>query len=341
MVYEFYVSGYTASDGKGIIRYRIDTEGRSIEEVSFVTGIESPTYMVPHPNGTVIYSGEKHKGEGEVVSYRLDGTKPYVTGKLPTGGISPCHVSLDPSCEYLFAANYATGSLAVFRLGRDGSLLEKTDFRQFEGHGTNPKRQEGPHLHFALCTGDTVYACDLGQDVVWVYDFDRASGKLIETDRNIHTSPGDGPRHLAVHAAHPGLLYLITEMASVVYVLKETQSGYETVQKISSIPADYDGPENTAAAIRFTEDGTRLLVSNRGHNSIAVFPVTDDGTLLPPTFGPSGGDGPRDFNILGNIVVSSNQFSGDVAVYELDGTVLKDTGIHANAGQPSCVQPVL
>ena len=326
MIREFYVSGYAELGEKGIIRYRIDTDKKTIDETGSVTCIENPTYMIPHPNGHVIYSGEKHKGEAEVVSFIFKGAEAHVTGKLLTGGISACHISLDPACEYLFAANYATGSLAVFSLGSDGSLLERTDFRQFEGHGADPVRQDRPHLHFALCTGETVYACDLGQDVVWVFDFDRNTGK---------------PRHLAIHSAHPGFIYLITEMASTVYVLRDDGNGYETIQTISSIPADYDGPENTAAAIRFSEDGTRLLVSNRGHDSIAVFQVTESGTLLPAVFSSSGGTGPRDFNVFGDLVVTSNQYSGDVVVYELDGLTLRDTGIRSNAGHPSCVQPVL
>ena len=173
MVREFYVSGYAELGEKGIIRYRIDTDKKTIDETGSVTCIENPTYRIPHPNGLVIYSGEKHKGEAEVVSFIFKGAEAHVTGKLLTGGISACHISLDPACEYLFAANYATGSLAVFSLGSDGSLLERTDFRQFEGHGADPVRQDRPHLHFALCTGETVYACDLGQDVVWVFDFDK------------------------------------------------------------------------------------------------------------------------------------------------------------------------
>ncbi|MDO4804564.1 MAG: lactonase family protein [Lachnospiraceae bacterium] len=364
MVHDFYVSGYAAPDEKGIIRYRFDADAKTIEEVDYVTGIENPTYMIPHPDGKKIYSGEKHKGEGEVVSYILDGTKPRVTAKIKTGGISPCHISLDPACEFLFAANYATGSLAAFRLNADGSLMERTDFIQFEGHGTNPARQDRPYIHYALCTGNTFYACDLGCDLVRVFDFDRVSGKLSPTDRNISVQPGDGPRHLALHDSHPGFLYLITEMGSRVYVLKESsgryeavqkirslserhdvlkESGgkYEVIQKISSLPEGYDGPENTAAAIRFTEDGTRLLVSNRGHDSIAVYEVLPDGTLSAPCWNPSGGVAPRDFNIIGNYVISSNQISGDVVVYELDGLKLRETGIHTNFGHPSCVQPAM
>ncbi len=70
---EFYVSGYASADEEGIHRYLFDTEKRTIRETASVSGIESPSYMAVHPNGRVIYSGEKHVGEAEVVCYALRG----------------------------------------------------------------------------------------------------------------------------------------------------------------------------------------------------------------------------------------------------------------------------
>lgn len=345
---EFYVSGYASAEEEGIHRYLFDTEKRTIRETASVSGIESPSYMAVHPNGRVIYSGEKHAGEAEVVCYALRGMEkePVVCGKLPTGGISACHISLDSACEYLFAANYATGSIAVFALDIDGMLVGRTDFVQHKGCGIDPVRQEGPHCHFIYCDWDEVYVCDLGLDTVFIYDFDRDSGKLTPTDRNIRTSPGDGPRHLASHMAYPDKLYLITEMKNDVYVLNKKNDRYEVIQKISSIPKDCTA-ENTAAAIRFTKGGSRLLVSNRGDNSIAVFNVNHDGTLNAPVFSTSGGDGPRDINLIGGhstgeYVISANQNSGDVVIYRLeDDNTLTDTGIHVQAGKPTCVVPAV
>ena len=345
---EFYVSGYASLEEEGIHRYLFDTEKKTIRETASVTGIESPSYMAVHPNGRVIYSGEKHAGEAEVVCYSLQGIEknPVVRGKLPTGGISACHISLDSACEYLFAANYATGSIAVFALDIDGMLVGRTDFVQHEGSGADPVRQSGPHCHFIYCDWDEVYVCDLGLDTVFIYDFNRKTGKLTPTDRNIKTAPGDGPRHLDFHMAYPDKLYLITEMKNDVYVLHKKNDRYEVIQKISSIPKGCTA-ENTAAAIRFTMGGSRLLVSNRGDNSIAVFSVNHDGTLNAPVFSPSGGDGPRDINLIGDhstgeYVISANQNSGEVVIYKLeDDNTLTYTGIRVQAGSPTCVVPAV
>ena len=343
---EFYVSGYASAEEEGIHRYLFDTDKRTIRETASVDGIENPSYMAVHPNGRVIYSGEKHAGEAEVVCYTLEGMKkePVVRGKLPTGGISACHISIDEACEYLFAANYATGSIAVFALDIDGMLVGRTDSVQHTGHGADPVRQEGPHCHYIYCDWDEVYVCDLGLDTVFIYDFDRDTGKLTPTDRNFHTAPGDGPRHLAFHMAYPDKMYLITEMKNDVYVLEKKEGRFEVIQKISSLPEGC-AVENTAAAIRFTMGGSRLLVSNRGDNSIAVFGVNHDGTLNAPVFGPSGGDAPRDINLIGDhatgeYVISANQNSGDVVIYKLeDDNTLTDTGLHVMAGKPTCVVP--
>lgn len=345
---EFYVSGYASADEDGIRRFLFDTEKKTIRETASVSGIESPTYLAMHPNGRVIYSGEKHDGEAEVVCYALEGyeKEPVVYGKLPTGGVSACHISIDDACEYLFAANYATGSIAVFALDIDGMLVGRTDFVQHTGHGADPVRQAGPHCHYIYCDWDEVYVCDLGLDKVFIYDFNRDTGKLTPTDKTIVTDPGDGPRHLAMHMAYPDKLYLITEMKSAVYVIEKKNNTYRTIQKISAIPADCTA-ENTAAAIRFTMGGSRLLVSNRGDDSIAVFSVNHDGMLGEPTFSSSGGKTPRDINLIGDhstgeYVISTNQDSGDVVIYKLeDDNTLTDTGLHTVAGRPTCVVPAL
>ena len=146
--------------------------------------------------------------------------------------------------------------------------------------------------------------------------------------------------------AYPDKLYLITEMKNDVYVLHKKNDRYEVIQKISSIPKGC-AAENTAAAIRFTMGGSRLLVSNRGDNSIAVFSVNHDGTLNAPVFSPSGGDGPRDINLIGDhstgeYVISANQNSGEVVIYKLeDDNTLTYTGIRVQAGSPTCVVPAV
>ena len=57
--------------------------------------------------------------------------------------------------------------------------------------------------------------------------------------------------------------------------------------------------KNTAAAIRIHND--RLYVSNRGHNSIAVFKINGKELVLEEIFS-CGGEGPRDFDIFEDVL---------------------------------------
>ena len=50
--------------------------------------------------------------------------------------------------------------------------------------------------------------------------------------------------------------------------------------------------------MRLSHDQQNLYISNRGHDSIAIFTVVDDGKGINPIeIVKSGGEFPRDFNI--------------------------------------------
>ena len=67
------------------------------------------------------------------------------------------------------------------------------------------------------------------------------------------------------------------------------------VQEISTIPTGYEG-ENRCGNIIKTKDDY-IYVSNRGHNSIAIFEILKNGKLLGKEIIESGGETPRHLNI--------------------------------------------
>jgi 6-phosphogluconolactonase len=78
-------------------------------------------------------------------------------------------------------------------------------------------------------------------------------------------------------------------------------------------------PENLVADIHVSADGERVYVSNRGHNSIAVFGVEADGRLTRLGVPYCGGDWPRNFALApgGRFALVANQYSGEVVVLPL------------------------
>ena len=68
----------------------------------------------------------------------------------------------------MVTANYSGGSISVFPIDKDGSLLPASEVVKFKGSGADKERQEKPHLHCVRITPDGKYlfADDLGTDQI-------------------------------------------------------------------------------------------------------------------------------------------------------------------------------
>ena len=100
---------------------------------------------------------------------------------------------------------------------------------------------------------------------------------------------------------------------------------------------------NTAADLHMSPDGRYLYASNRGHDSLAAFAVSEqDGTLTPAGQYPCGGRTPRHFWIggSGRYVLAANQDSDNIAILGRDGEsgALYQTA-EVFTGMPVCVCP--
>lgn len=318
MVYDFYVGSYAPADHESIYGYQLNEENETLLRTKAVKGVDNPSWLLLHPNGKFLYSAEERNPEGRVAVFSLEKDAPEYLFSLKTEGADPCHLALSPDGRFLFAANYSSGSLSVFRLDPSGRPEGMTDHKQHVGSGINPDRQEGPHVHFSQMIDGRLYVCDLGLDRVVVYYLDEKTGTLTESGGNIVLPPGFGPRHLAEHDAHRDFLYVIGELTGDVAVLRKEGDKYKLIQCVSSLPEHSAGEktaeENTAAAVKFSENGKVLFVSNRGADTITSFLVQTDGRIEKAACVSCGGSGPRDFSIFGEHIVVANQYSDSLAL---------------------------
>ena len=101
-------------------------------------------------------------------------------------------------------------------------------------------------------------------------------------------------------------------------------------------------PENTTADIHVSSSTRRVYVSNRGHNSIAVFEMGAGGRLARKAVTACGGDWPRNFALApaGPFMVVANQYSGNLSVLPLliGSEELGAAVARANVPQAACVQ---
>lgn len=229
-------------------------------------------------------------------------------------GADPCHAALSPDGRRLAIANYSSGSVALFALDRAGRPIGEARRIAHEGSGPNRERQTGPHAHWVGFAdgGRLLHSVDLGADAVFAHRI--GAGGAIETSIAYHAAPGAGPRHLARHPRLP-IAYLVTELANTVTVLRAHADGrFSAIATLSTLPKGFTGA-SAGAHIALNRSGTRLYVSNRGHDSIAVFAIDGAGGLAPIQHAACGGHWPRLFLLReeGGELLVANERSGNVA----------------------------
>jgi 6-phosphogluconolactonase len=287
---------------------------------------------------------------GGVSSYKIDALNGTLTliNSQPSGGSSPCYVSIDSSGQWVLVANYSSGSVSVLPLGEDGRLGAPTSTIQHQGSSVNKDRQEGPHAHSILVAPGSqtlVLAADLGLDKILLYNLDPTAGTLAARRTPwLAFKPGSGPRHM-VFSADQRYLYVVSELSSSVTVFQmDTAAGsFTELQTVSLLPADFSG-SNISADIHITPDGRYLYASNRGADSLAIFSIDPDGSgkLSAQGQASSGGETPRNFAIdpSGSFILAANQDSGTIVSLRIDAATgkLSTTGQVTSLLSPVCIK---
>jgi 6-phosphogluconolactonase len=327
-----YVGTYTTSRRReGIYLVRMNRHSGKLRRVAAVDAGEKPSFLAIHPNGRVLYAVnevEKYNGKasGAVSAFAIARDTGALTrrNEQPSEGAAPCFVSVDGSGRIVLVANYTGGSVALLPIKADGSLAPAASVVHHSGKGPNAERQEAPHAHCIIADPSNrfVLAADLGADRVFVYRLD-VDGKALR-----HVEVGDavmragaGPRHLAFHTTLP-LVFVSNELDSTVATLRfDAESGkLSPLDTRSTLPAGWTGT-NYPADIHVAPSGRTLYVSNRGHNSIAVFSVAAaTGALALEQVVSTGGDWPRNFSLdpTGRWLLVANQQSDSVVVFARD-----------------------
>ncbi len=339
----FMIGSTDGSDSSGIHFAVLSPETGEISIKGFTPTAPSPGYIAFSPDKKALFVVTR---DSMISSYGFaDGQLTFINSQ-PAEGVNPCYVSVHPSGEMAFLANYRDGSFSAYGVEEGFRLTPAVYNEKYEGSGPNEARQKSPHAHCAVVSpnGKYVYVADLGTDRVMNYVID-APGKKTEPNSAqpfFSVKPGAGPRHLAVH---PGgkWLYLINELDATVTAASIADDGSLTeFGTYPTLPADYQEPGNTSAAIRLHPNGKFLYVSNRGYDAIHGFRIGDDGTLTKVNEVREKIANPRDFNLdpSGEFLVVGNQKTNDLTLLTVDpatGTLAYKATSGKIAG-PSCFE---
>ena len=347
--YWVYFGTYTGKDAsQGIYRSKMDAKTGKLGEPELAAEMGSPSFLAVHPNGKFLYAVGEGGGKdgGPVVAFALDAKTGAITklNEALSGGSGPCHISVHPKGSHIIVANYGGGSTKIIRIAADGKISGDHAFAQHTGTGPDRGRQEGPHAHCAFFdpTGAFALSVDLGIDRVKVFKFDSNTGATDdEAARDITTPPGSGPRHIAI-APDGKFAYVCGELDSTVNVISMDLAGgkSEVIQTLSTLKEPVKG--NSTAECILHPSGRFVYVSNRGHNSVAVFKVGADRKLTAT--GHITGDikTPRNFNVdpTGHWMLIASEAGDKVGVYEIDlkTGMAKETENVAKLSKPVCVK---
>jgi 6-phosphogluconolactonase len=356
-----YVGGYThfppnaRGNGEGIEIFRLNRSSGELTHVDSVHPVENPAFLTVDSTNRYLYAVNSSpsidgRPGGAVSAFAINPANGGLSflNRQPTEGPGPCHVSVDRTGRFVIATSYHAGNISVLPVNPDGSLAPASDCVQHVGSSITPERQAGPHCHsvnFDLAERFAL-VCDLGLDRVFVYQLDRAVGKLVPNEpRGILTKPGAGPRHLAFHRSGR-FAFVINEIDSTLtsYYFNQMTGTLQEIATYPTLPPDFSG-SNSTADVHVTSDGKFVYGSNRGHDSLAIYAVDQStGKLMPLGYQSTLGRTPRNFAIdpTGAFIYAANQDSNNLVTFRLDRETgaLSPTGYVVSSPSPTCVRIV-
>lgn len=349
--YWVFYGTYTRGTSKGIYVSRFNAEEGTLSEPVLAAEAQNPSFLALHPQKPLLYAvGElwemSGRRTGSVSAFAVDvrSGRLSLINQQPSGGSGPCHVSVDATGRFVLVANYGGGSVAVLPVSPDGGLGPTVCLIKQEGKSVHPTRQTSPHAHQIGFnpTGKLVVVPDLGLDQVLLFDWDGTRGQLTpHKPPFVQVPPGSGPRHFAFHPSGK-VLYVLNELTTTVSIFACDDGGpSRLLQSVSALPADFTG-QNTAAEIAVHPTGRFVYTSNRGHDSVAVFAVSDGGKRLELKINVSTqGKTPRFIGVdpTGRYLLAANQDTNNVVIFKIDSEtgIPTPTGKQVSVGAPVCL----
>ncbi|WP_373649716.1 lactonase family protein [Schlesneria sp. DSM 10557] len=350
--FRVYFGTYSGELSKGIYVSTFDAATGKLSAPELAAEVKNASFLAIHPSRKNLYAVSEiadfeGKKQGGVSAFEIDSA----TGRLKllnqqsSGGGGPCHLVTDAQGTNVLVANYGGGSVSVLPILADGKLSPASSTIQHQGSSVDKQRQEGPHAHSINLdpANKFAFAADLGLDKVLVYRFDGSKGLLTANDPPAGVvAPGSGPRHFAFHPSGK-YAFVNNEMTSTItsFAYDPAKGSLKEIHTLSTIPEPTPG--NSTAETVVHPSGKFVYVSNRGHNSLAIYqcdPAT--GRLTALGHQSTGGKTPRNFNIdpTGSYVLAANQDTNNVTVLKIDAATgkLSPTGAAIEVGIPVCVK---
>ena len=220
--------------------------------------------------------------------------------------------------------NEATNAVVAFRRSADGSLKRLGSFLT---GGAGSGEPHLPSQGSVVLTGDArhLLVINAASDDISAFVVTREGLELVG-----RAPAGTAPRSVA---EHDGLLYVLSTGKPAVVGLRLGDDGLEPIVGGEAV---LSAPDCDPAQVAFTPDGSALIATERGSNSISSFGVQSRGTLGPIRTVPSSGPTPYGFGVTaGGTLVVTEAFRAEkgaaaASSYSVKGTEI--TAVTASVG---------
>ena len=293
-----------------------------------VLGCYNPAFILKHPIEKILYICCESIHQGNILTITYDKFYNFkLLGNVKTGK-STCYLQLDFELENLLVVNYWDSEISIHPL--DDDIPQESIFNLPSNVISNDRknhlidRQSESHNHSLVLYKtksyqDIALVPDLGLDLIRIFSYQK--NKLIPVN-TYQLEKNSGPRYISVLMDH---IYVVNELNSTVIVLKVIENdiiNLEEIQIISTIPEDYTG-YNTCGNICIDNTRKYLIVSNRGHNSLAIYHI-DNFKLNLLSIKDCMGKTPRHFcfHKYTNDVIVANQDSDTIDLFNFSDGIL-------------------
>jgi 6-phosphogluconolactonase len=318
--------GTGGKETKGIYHSNFDAVEGKLSKPSLAAEISSPGFIALHPDGDKLYAVGILDNQSVVAGYTINGSGDlslFTRSNIQEGGAA--HISVHPSGKFLLTAQYGAGTVELFPMEDDGSLLNSQITRHEGGSNVVPGRQKSPHPHWCGFSPDGRFAFvpDLGMDQIVIYKVDMEKPE-IKYHGYAESIPGGGPRHMRF-SIDGKFIYLLNELTlSVTTFSYDFEAG--TTIRLSTTPSISEEVKkkeefNSAAEILVHPNGRFVYSSNRGNDSITAYEAdTENGRLTVIEVEAIRGSWPRNINIdpSGRWILSAGAHSNTISVHSID-----------------------
>lgn len=291
--------------------YRLDPKAKKLNAVDTFAVEGTPGSLGVDPDKKFLYASLRNINR--LGSYRIDPK----TGKLTLlntvdldDGANAAFVGTDRTGQWLISASYSAGKVVVHKINDDGSIASPAV--------QTVETAQTAHCIAVSSDNQMVYVPHVAPNAVYQFRFDATTGTLTDAGQAPGGAEGAGPRHLAFHPAQDFAYTSDESGSSITAYAIDKQGLLKPAQTLSTLPEDFTA-ENSTAEVKVHPNGKFVWVSNRGHDSLAGFKISEDGKLSPIGQTPTEKT-PRSFDIdpSGRFAYGAGEGSGKLAFFTCD-----------------------